>query len=82
MGKIVSNPRRDRAVANFYNPILDELKIKAPKNKFLVKDVFNHIESIKHLSDTYAYDVLVSVLVTAVERNDINKIGKFYFMKA
>jgi hypothetical protein len=58
---------------------MDELKKMNLKGKFLVKDVFSRIKTLSHLSDSYAYDVLVAILVSAVEKKEINKLGRVYY---
>ena len=69
---------RERASRTFYSSVMDEIKRKELPDQFLVRMIFNDIKCLSHLSDSYAYDVLVAVCLTAAKKGDLLRVGRFY----
>lgn len=76
-----SDWRKER-IQSYQLDFLEELpKHVVPKQQFLVKDVWHKMACLKHLSDSYAYDVAVAICTQAVIDGLLKRTGRFFSIK-
>jgi hypothetical protein len=63
----------------YYDLVMREVKKTFGDGQFfLVRDAYNKMDILRHLSDAYAYDIIMGVLLMARDKNEIVQIGRHY----
>lgn len=73
---------RTKGADRYYAAVMEEVReIKKNKPPFLVRDLLAEVQSVSHLSDSYAYDMLMAVMIEAARRGELERLGRRYRIK-